>query len=160
ALARQLTTLPRQEIASIALNCSRTLIVADMVQAAQISNRYGPEHLIIQSRHPREVLKDIRAAGSVFLGAYTPESVGDYASGTNHVLPTFGHSRAVSSLSLADFCRRFTVQELSAEGLMALGPTVMTLASHEGLDAHKQAVAIRLGALDFAAKGSATKGLA
>ena len=147
ALESQLAALPRQEIAATALNSSRTILVKDMLEAAQVSNRYGPEHLIIQTRFPRDVLKHIRAAGSVFLGAYTPESVGDYASGTNHVLPTYGYSRAVSSLSLADFSRRFTVQELSAKGLLGLGQAVMTLASNELLDAHKNAVAIRLASL-------------
>ncbi|MCH1931261.1 histidinol dehydrogenase [Shewanella sp. A25] len=147
ALEVQLAALPRREIAATALKCSRTIIVDSMKDAAKVSNQYGPEHLIIQTREPREVLKDIRAAGSVFLGAYTPESVGDYASGTNHVLPTYGYSRAVSSLSLADFSRRFTVQELSADGLMGLAQTVMTLASNELLDAHKNAVALRVNSL-------------
>ncbi|BAJ02460.1 histidinol dehydrogenase [Shewanella violacea] len=147
ALNRQLETLPRMEIAQLALESSRTLLVADMQQATQVSNLYGPEHLIIQTEAPRELLTSIRAAGSVFLGAYTPESVGDYASGTNHVLPTYGYSRAVSSLSLADFSRRFTVQELSAEGLLAIGETVMTLAAAELLDAHKNAIKIRLDSL-------------
>ncbi|MCL1073209.1 histidinol dehydrogenase [Shewanella dokdonensis] len=147
---RQLAALPRAEIARKALFCSRTLIVKDMQQAAQVSNRYGPEHLILQTQQPRELLKSIRAAGSVFVGPYTPESVGDYASGTNHVLPTYGYSRTVSSLSLADFCRRFTVQELSAAGLQGLGSTVMTLAAAEQLDAHKNAVALRLATLNTA----------
>ncbi|MBE7215247.1 histidinol dehydrogenase [Shewanella benthica] len=147
AIKRQLEILPRMEIAQLALESSRTLLVADMQQATQVSNLYGPEHLIIQTEAPRELLTSIRAAGSVFLGAYTPESVGDYASGTNHVLPTYGYSRAVSSLSLADFSRRFTVQELSAEGLLGLGETVMTLAAAEQLDAHKNAVQIRLDSL-------------
>ncbi|WP_394147073.1 histidinol dehydrogenase [Shewanella atlantica] len=147
ALVRQLDLLPRVDIAQQALESSRTLLVDNMEQAARVSNLYGPEHLIIQTKAPREVLKQIRAAGSVFLGAYTPESVGDYASGTNHVLPTYGYSRAVSSLSLADFCRRFTVQELSAEGLTGLSQTVMTLAAAEQLDAHRNAVAIRIAEL-------------
>ncbi|ABO24064.1 histidinol dehydrogenase [Shewanella loihica] len=147
SLGEQLARLPRAEIAMQALSASRTLIVEDMAQAAEVSNRYGPEHLIIQTRAPRKLLSKIRAAGSVFLGAYTPESVGDYASGTNHVLPTYGYSRAVSSLSLADFSRRFTVQELSAEGLRGLGECVMTLASAEQLDAHRNAVAVRLATL-------------
>jgi len=147
SLTRQLELLPRVDIAQVALESSRTLLVDNMEQAAKVSNLYGPEHLIIQTQNPREVLKTIRAAGSVFLGAYTPESVGDYASGTNHVLPTYGYSRAVSSLSLADFSRRFTVQELSAEGLIGLSQTVMTLAAAEQLDAHKNAVAIRVAEL-------------
>jgi len=147
-LSVQLAQLPRQDIAAQALKCSRTLVVKNVVQAVQVSNQYGPEHLIVQTDSPRELLSTIRAAGSVFLGAYTPESVGDYASGTNHVLPTYGYSRAVSSLSLADFSRRFTVQELSAEGLQNLGQAVMTLAENELLDAHKNAVAIRLASLE------------
>ncbi|QQX78483.1 histidinol dehydrogenase [Shewanella sp. KX20019] len=148
ALIQQLALLSRAEVATTALSCSRTLLVSDMVEAAAVSNLYGPEHLIIQTANPRDVLADIRAAGSVFLGAYTPESVGDYASGTNHVLPTYGYSKTVSSLSLADFSRRFTVQELTPEGLISLGDTVMTLAAAEQLDAHKNAVALRLASLD------------
>ena len=144
ALANQIDALPRKEIAAQALSCSRTLLVDDMTQATLISNLYGPEHLIIQTQKPRQLLTSIRAAGSVFLGAYTPESVGDYASGTNHVLPTYGYSRSVSSLSLADFCRRFTVQELTPQGLENIGNAVMTIASAEQLDAHKNAVALRL----------------
>lgn len=150
ALDRQLSQLSRQDIAIEALKSSRTLIVKDLIQGAQVSNRYGPEHLIIQTQAPRELLKSVRAAGSVFLGAYTPESVGDYASGTNHVLPTYGYSRTVSSLTLADFSRRFTVQELTATGLKGLGESVMVLAKAELLDAHENAVAVRLASLDTA----------
>jgi histidinol dehydrogenase len=148
ALKQQLAQLTRIEIAATALSASRILLVNSMDEAANVSNRYGPEHLIIQTQAPRELLGSIRAAGSVFLGAYTPESVGDYASGTNHVLPTYGYSRAVSSLSLADFSRRFTVQELSADGLRGISKTVMTLAAAELLDAHKNAVSIRLASLN------------
>jgi histidinol dehydrogenase len=144
ALTEQLAQLSRKDIAAQALECSRSIIVSDMAQAAKVSNLYGPEHLIIQTTAPRDVLRQVRGAGSVFLGAYTPESVGDYASGTNHVLPTYGYSRSVSSLSLADFSRRFTVQELSQQGLKTLGNTVMVLAENELLDAHKNAIAIRL----------------
>ncbi|MBB1361492.1 histidinol dehydrogenase [Shewanella sp. SR44-4] len=144
ALTEQLAQLSRKDIAAQALECSRSIIVSDMAQAAKVSNLYGPEHLIIQTTAPRDVLRQVRGAGSVFLGAYTPESVGDYASGTNHVLPTYGYSRSVSSLSLADFSRRFTVQELSQQGLETLGNTVMVLAENELLDAHKNAIAIRL----------------
>lgn len=150
ALEQQLSELSRAEVATTALSCSRTLLVNDMTEAAQVSNLYGPEHLIIQTEQPRAVLANIRAAGSVFLGAYTPESVGDYASGTNHVLPTYGYSKTVSSLSLADFSRRFTVQELTADGLASIGNAVMTLAAAEQLDAHKNAVALRLASLNIA----------
>ncbi|MDB2386987.1 histidinol dehydrogenase [Shewanella sp.] len=153
ALAQQLSELSRSDVATTALSCSRTLLVNDMTEAAQVSNLYGPEHLIIQTAQPRAVLANIRAAGSVFLGAYTPESVGDYASGTNHVLPTYGYSKTVSSLSLADFSRRFTVQELTADGLASIGNAVMTLAAAEQLDAHKNAVALRLASLNIANKG-------
>lgn len=150
ALEQQLSELSRAEVATTALSCSRTLLVNDMTEAARVSNLYGPEHLIIQTEQPRAVLANIRAAGSVFLGAYTPESVGDYASGTNHVLPTYGYSKTVSSLSLADFSRRFTVQELTADGLATIGSAVMTLAAAEQLDAHKNAVALRLESLNIA----------
>jgi len=147
ALIEQLAPLSRKDIAAEALKCSRSIIVSDMDAAAKVSNLYGPEHLIIQTAAPRELLQQIRGAGSVFLGAFTPESVGDYASGTNHVLPTYGYSRSVSSLSLADFSRRFTVQELSQQGLQTLGKSVMVLAENELLDAHKNAIAIRLASM-------------
>jgi len=148
SLEQQLAQLNRQDIATTALNASRILLVNNMDEAMSVSNRYGPEHLIIQTQAPRELLNTIRAAGSVFLGAYTPESVGDYASGTNHVLPTYGYSRSISSLSLADFSRRFTVQELTYDGLKNISRTVMTLAAAELLDGHKNAVAIRLASFN------------
>lgn len=153
ALERQLALLPRRETAEGALSCSRIIMTDTLDEAAMVSNLYAPEHLIIQTREPRALLPRIRAAGSVFLGAFTPESVGDYASGTNHVLPTYGYSKTVSSLSLADFCRRFTVQELTADGLKGLGQTVMTLAAAESLDAHKNAVKVRLDAIAREEKG-------
>lgn len=140
----QLLSLPRIDIAKTALKYSRIIITEDIQQAALVSNRYGPEHLIIQTQFPRQVLSFISGAGSVFLGQYTPESVGDYASGTNHVLPTYGYSRSVSSLSLADFCRRYTVQELTSKGLSNIADTVMTLAEAEQLSAHKYAVKLRV----------------
>ncbi|GLP96513.1 histidinol dehydrogenase [Paraferrimonas sedimenticola] len=146
-IASQLSQLPRKAIAEQALAQSRSILVDDLAQAVQVSNAYAPEHLIIQTQLDQSVLAQVRAAGSVFVGPYTPESVGDYASGTNHVLPTYGFSKTVSSLSLADFQRRFTVQSLSAQGLQNLGECVMTLADAEGLDAHKNAVAIRLASL-------------
>ena len=116
-------------------------------QACRISNAYAPEHLIVQTRNPRSLLPQLENAGSVFLGAWTPESVGDYASGTNHTLPTYGYARTASSLGLADYQRRFTVQELSADGLCALAATVTAMADAEGLDAHKRAVTLRVEAL-------------
>ena len=107
----------------------------------------APEHLIIQTRSPRALLDGIVNAGSVFLGEWSPEPMGDYCSGTNHVLPTYGYARAYSGLSVTDFVKRVTVQELSADGLRSLGPTAQTLAELEGLDAHALAVKVRLAAL-------------
>jgi len=109
-----------------------------------VAESYAPEHLILQVAQPRPLANRISSAGSVFLGPWTPESVGDYCSGTNHVLPTYGYARAYSGLSLGDFQRRMTIQELSRKGLETLAPTVTTLAALEGLDAHAQAVRVRL----------------
>ncbi|WP_095499495.1 histidinol dehydrogenase [Paraferrimonas haliotis] len=144
AVQQQLQQLPRAEIAAKALASSRIIVVEDISQAIAVSNRYAPEHLILQTESNQTVLAGIRNAGSVFVGPYSPESVGDYASGTNHVLPTYGFSKTVSSLSLADFQRRFTVQTLSKNGLMKIADSVMTLANAEGLNAHENAVAVRL----------------
>lgn len=143
-LKSQLAVLPRCEIASQALACSALIKVGSLDQACELSNRYAPEHLIVQTEQPRQLLPKLRSAGSIFLGAWTPESVGDYASGTNHVLPTYGYSRTVSSLGLADFGRRYTVQELTRSGLEQLADSVTTLAAAEGLDAHLRAVTVRL----------------
>ncbi len=150
AVAEQCAQLSRAEIANQALMHSSIIVADSIAQAIAISNAYGPEHLIIQTEKPRQVLSQIRAAGSVFLGRWSPESVGDYASGTNHVLPTYGASRTVSSLSLADFQRRFTVQELTKSGLQSLSQTVINLANAEGLGAHANAVRIRLESADDA----------
>ena len=144
AIDLQLEFLPRADIARVALSQSRMIIAEDINQACDINNAYAPEHLIVQTRNARELLPRLRAAGSVFLGAWTPEAVGDYASGTNHVLPTYGFARTVSSLSLADFQRRFTVQELTREGLNGLAKTVVTLAEAEGLQAHANAITFRM----------------
>ncbi|WP_448547812.1 histidinol dehydrogenase [Thalassotalea fusca] len=143
-IQQQLKQLSRASIAQQALRQSRLILAADIAQAAQVSNRYGPEHLILQTDNDELLLTRIRNAGSVFVGAYSPESAGDYASGTNHVLPTYGYSKVVSSLSLADFSRRFTVQRLSREGLQGIAACITELADAEGLDAHKRAVTIRL----------------
>jgi histidinol dehydrogenase len=118
-----------------------------METAIAVSNDYAPEHLILQVREPRKWLPAIQNAGSVFLGQWTPEPMGDYCSGTNHVLPTYGYARAYSGLSVIDFAKRMTVQELTPEGLRALGPTAVTLADLEGLDAHAAAVSRRLALL-------------
>ncbi|EIY7834846.1 histidinol dehydrogenase, partial [Vibrio parahaemolyticus] len=138
AVQRQLKALSRADIAQKALASSLIIISESITQAVSISNYYGPEHLIVQTKNPRELLPLLDNAGSIFLGDWSPESAGDYASGTNHVLPTYGYTRTYSSLGLADFSKRMTVQELSAEGLQNLAPTVVTMAEAEGLDAHKR----------------------
>lgn len=152
AVQKQLKSLSRAAIAEKALASSLIIIAESLTQAVSISNYYGPEHLIVQTRNPRELLPLLDNAGSIFLGEWSPESVGDYASGTNHVLPTYGYTRTYSSLGLADFSKRMTVQELSAEGLQGLAPTVVTMAEAEGLDAHKRAVTIRVEKLQKAKK--------
>jgi histidinol dehydrogenase len=144
AVAEQLERLSRKDIAEKAMQHSRYILVDSTEQAIEVSNQYAPEHLIIQIAEARSWLDRIDNAGSIFLGQWSPESAGDYASGTNHVLPTYGYARNYSSLGLADFYRRFTVQELSEDGLKQIGPTIMRLAEAEGLDAHRQAVAVRL----------------
>lgn len=148
--AAQLAALPRAATARQALAHSRIIIAADLAQCVAISNAYAPEHLIVQTAEPRALLPDLDNAGSIFLGAYSPESMGDYASGTNHVLPTYGYSKTHSSLGLTDFSKRMTVQELSPQGFAALAATVEQLAAAEHLDAHKNAVSVRLVALQTA----------
>ena len=139
-----LNQLSRKDTAIESLKHSTTIIVNSLAEAVKVSNLYAPEHLIIQTDDARSLLKDIQHAGSVFLGKYSAESMGDYASGTNHVLPTYGYAKTVSSLGLADFSKRMTVQEISKDGLKDLGPVVSLLAEKELLDAHKLAVDIRL----------------
>jgi histidinol dehydrogenase len=143
-LDKQVELLTRKDIALQALKQSRLILTKDLSQAVEVSNTYGPEHLIIQTEEPQALLANLRNAGSIFVGAYTPESAGDYASGTNHVLPTYGYSKVISSLSLADFSRRFTVQEISKVGLTNLAECIIELTDAEGLDAHQRAVTIRL----------------
>ena len=143
----QLAQLPREAIATKALDFARLIVVPTLDEAFAISNRYGPEHLIVQTRDPRASLPKITCAGSIFLGAYAPESLGDYCSGTNHVLPTGGAARAWSGVSVASFQRNISVQSVSAEGLRAIGPCAVTLARAESLEAHAQAVVRRLEAL-------------
>ncbi|ELY2670291.1 histidinol dehydrogenase [Cronobacter sakazakii] len=147
ATARQLEALPRAETARQALSASRIIVARDLAQCVTISNQYGPEHLIIQTRNARDLVDDITSAGSVFLGDWSPESAGDYASGTNHVLPTYGYTATSSSLGLADFQKRMTVQELTPAGFSALAETIETLAAAEQLTAHKNAVTLRVAAL-------------
>ncbi|ARF50665.1 MULTISPECIES: histidinol dehydrogenase [Pantoea] len=147
AVEQQLAQLPRAATARKALESSRLIVARDLQQCVAISNRYGPEHLILQTRTPRDLVEQITSAGSVFLGDWSPESAGDYASGTNHVLPTYGYTATCSSLGLADFQKRMTVQELTPQGFMDLAATIETLAAAEQLDAHKNAVTLRVTAL-------------
>ncbi|MFI4905875.1 MAG: histidinol dehydrogenase [Steroidobacteraceae bacterium] len=147
AVQEQMQNLSRRSILQRSVASSRILIVPGLDAALAVSDSYAPEHLIIETRNPRALLERVQHAGSVFLGSWSPEPMGDYCSGTNHVLPTYGYARAYSGLSVQDFTRRMTVQELSAEGLRDLGPTASTLARLEGLDAHAAAVELRLAAL-------------
>ena len=147
-IAAQQPNLSRGAIVSRALSHCRLIVVPDIATAVDLSNSYAPEHLLLQVREPRRLLARVRAAGSVFLGRWTPETLGDYCSGANHVLPTNGYARAYSGLSLSDFERRITVQEATAEGLQELGPVAHTLAQLEGLDGHARAVSLRLEALN------------
>jgi histidinol dehydrogenase len=144
AVSTQKARLKRAKLVEAALEHSSIIVVDDLGTAFKISNRYAPEHLILQIERPRAWLDKVTAAGSVFLGPWTPESVGDYCSGTNHVLPTYGFARRYSSLGVADFVRSMTVQELTFDGLRAIGPVATTLAGLEGLDAHAWAVDERL----------------
>lgn len=143
----QLARLPRAAIARQALAQSRLIVTDSLADCVAISNRYGPEHLIIQTRDAAAWVDGITSAGSVFLGDWSPESVGDYASGTNHVLPTYGYTATHSSLGVADFQKRMTVQQLSPAGLLALAPTVEVMAQAERLDAHSNAVSLRVATI-------------
>jgi histidinol dehydrogenase len=147
AFERQRKSLSRGSVLEQSARNCRAILVPDLATALAVSNRYAPEHLIIQTRDPRALLAEVTSAGSVFLGEWSPESMGDYCSGTNHVLPTYGYARAYSGLSLMDYQKRITVQQLTAEGLGLLGPVARTLANLEGLDAHAGAVTVRLEAL-------------
>lgn len=143
----QVATLPRKDIAREALKLARMIIANDRTDVVDIVNRYAPEHLIIQMKKPETLVPAIRHAGSIFLGQWTPESVGDYASGTNHTLPTYGAARAYSGVTLESFIKYISVQRLTKKGLKNLGPTVERLATLEELEAHKRAVSLRLEAL-------------
>jgi len=140
----QIMTLPRKDIAQEAIAQSRMIIADTRAEVVDIINRYAPEHLILQIKKPKTLVPAIRNAGSIFLGPWTPESVGDYASGTNHTLPTYGAARAYSGVTLESFVKYISVQKLSRKGLERLGPTVETLAKMEGLEAHRRAVSLRL----------------
>jgi histidinol dehydrogenase len=145
---RQCAELPRNAIARQALAQSRLIAVDSLTQAVEVSNRYAPEHLILQVVAPRDWLDGIDSAGSIFLGQWTPESVGDYCSGSNHVLPTYGYARSYSGVSVASFQKQISVQEVSADGLRNIGPCTATLAAAEHLEAHRRAVTLRLAALE------------
>ena len=141
----QANKLPRADITEKALSHSYCVVVKDMDEVVKFSNAYAPEHLIVNVEDPESLLPSLDNAGSIFMGRYTPESVGDYASGTNHVLPTYGFSRMYSGVSLDSFIKYMTVQELTKEGIENLGPHVAKMAEVEGLDAHRLAVTLRLG---------------
>lgn len=141
-------SLPRSEILSTSLQSLRLIKVLNLDEALEISNRYAPEHLILNCRHPGQKAEFITTAGSVFLGPWTPESLGDYCSGTNHVLPTYGYARAYSGLSVTDFMRRMTLQAATKQGLQIAGPVAARLAAAEGLDAHRMAVEYRLASME------------
>lgn len=142
---RQLALLSRRELTEKSLAHSRIVLLRDKDELVDLVNLYAPEHLILQCADYAEVADRVVNAGSVFLGPYTPESAGDYASGTNHTLPTSGYARAYSGVNLDSFIRKITFQEISRDGLQHLGPVIEVMAANEGLDAHKNAVSVRLG---------------
>lgn len=143
----QLSRLPRWQIAEKSLANSKLILVKDMDEVIELTNEYAPEHLIIETKNYMELAERVVNAGSVFLGSYTPESAGDYASGTNHTLPTNGYAKAYSGVSLDSFIRKITFQEISREGIQNIGPAIEVMAAHEQLDAHKNAVTVRLNSL-------------
>ncbi|MBU0711427.1 histidinol dehydrogenase [bacterium] len=148
AVQRQLQELPRREIAEKALENSRIILLQDSDEMKDFANAYAPEHLIIMTKDADKLAEKVINAGSVFIGAYTPESAGDYASGTNHTLPTYGYARNYSGLSVDSFVKKITFQSLSRNGLQAIGNAIECMAAAEGLDAHKNAVSIRLSSLE------------
>lgn len=144
---RQLALLPRKEIAEKSLEYSKLIIVKDMDEVLEMTNEYAPEHLILAIKDYTSFADRVVNAGSVFLGNYSCESAGDYASGTNHTLPTSGYAKAYSGVNLDSFCRKITFQELTAEGIRSIGPAVERMAAAEQLDAHKNAMTVRLQSL-------------
>lgn len=143
----QLKALPRRDIAEKSLANSKLILVKDMDEAIEMTNEYAPEHLIIETKDYMELAEKVVNAGSVFLGALTPESAGDYASGTNHTLPTNGYAKAYSGVNLDSFIRKITFQEITREGMCTIGPAIEVMASNELLDAHKNAMTVRLKAM-------------
>ena len=154
-IARQRDGLSRRAILDESLRGCRTIVVADLETAMRVVNLYAPEHLMLEVQEPRRWLREVQSAGSIFLGPWSAEPLGDYCSGPNHVLPTDGHARTFSGLSVRDFVKTIPVQEISPLGLRALGPTAMVLAELEGLDAHASAIRRRIGVLDAASAGLA-----
>jgi len=147
AVQEQLEKLPRKEITEKALLQSRIIVLKDDAEVIRFTNQYAPEHLIIQTNNYDFIADQITNAGSVFMGAYTPESAGDYASGTNHTLPTNGYARSYSGVNLDSFIKKITFQEITKEGIRNLGNTIEVMAAGEQLDAHRNAVTIRLSSL-------------
>ena len=144
AIQQQLSELSRKDITAKALEHSRIIVLKDEPEVIAFTNMYAPEHLIIQTENYAHIAEQIETAGSVFMGPYTPESAGDYASGTNHTLPTNGYAKAYSGVNLDSFIKKITFQEITAEGIKNLGGTIQTMAGNEQLDAHRNAVTIRL----------------
>ena len=147
AIREQVERLPRKEITEKALSHSRVIVLRNQEEVIDFTNQYAPEHLIIQTRDFASIAERIENAGSVFLGPYTPESAGDYASGANHTLPTNGYAKAYSGVNLDSFIKKITFQEITADGIRALGDTIRTMAANERLEAHRNAVTIRLNTL-------------
>lgn len=144
---RQLVELPRKDFASRSLESSKLILVKDMDEAIEMVNEYAPEHLIIETENYMDMAEKVVNAGSVFLGPFSPESAGDYASGTNHTLPTNGYAKAYSGVSLDSFIRKITFQEINAEGISLIGPAIQVMAANECLDGHKNAITVRLNSL-------------
>jgi len=143
----QLEALPRKEFAAQALKNSRAIHFRDLENCIAFSNAYAPEHLILATENPTLLSRTVVNAGSIFLGSYSCESAGDYASGTNHTLPTSGYARAYSGVSLDSFLKKITLQQLSPEGILSIGPAIEAMAEAEELFAHKNAVSLRLGSV-------------
>lgn len=141
---KQLARLPRKEIAAAALEHSKIILLHDDDEMMRLTNRYAPEHLIIETRNYRELAERVVNAGSVFLGSLTPESAGDYASGPNHTLPTNGYAVAYNGVNLDSYCRKVTFQEITPEGIRSIGPAVALMAAGEQLDAHRNAMLLRM----------------
>jgi histidinol dehydrogenase len=156
---KQLNELPRKEIAEKSLANSKIILLNNLEEAIEFSNLYAPEHLILSCKHTDSLIENIISAGSVFMGNYSPESAGDYASGTNHTLPTNGNAAMYSGVSVESFVKKITFQQLTKEGLQNIGNTVMQMAAAEGLDAHKNAVAIRLNEINKQKNHSQLSGL-